>query len=151
MRPMQLTSPAFEHDARIPRRYTCRGEDVSPPLEVAGVPEETRALVLIVEDPDVPVPFLTWTHWLEFDIEPGSTIEEGAAGTVGVAGRNSSRALGYRGPCPPWGTHRYHFRLYALDAPLGLPEGASKRAVRRAMRGRVLAETVLTGIASRRD
>lgn len=107
--------------------------------------------MLIVEDPDVPVPFLTWTHWLEFDIAPGASIEEGAAGSIGVAGRNNSRALGYRGPCPPWGTHRYHFRLYALDAPLGLPEGASKRAVQRAMRGHVLAETVLTGIASRRD
>ena len=81
---MRLTSPAFEHGERIPRRYTCRGEDVSPPLDVAEAPEETRAFVLIVEDPDVPIPFLTWTHWLEFDIVPGAAIEEAAAGSVGV-------------------------------------------------------------------
>ena len=114
------------------------------------MPGGALALALIVEDPDVPIPFLTWTHWVEFDIMPGQLIGEGAAGSAGVAGRSSFRSLGYHGPCPPWGTHRYHFRLYALDAALGLPEGASKRAVRRAMRGHVLAETVLTGTASRR-
>lgn len=139
---MDLTSPAFDHEAAIPARYSCDGEDVSPELRIAAVPRNAATLVLIMDDPDAPVG--TWDHWVAYDFEPRGTIPEDV-GDLGTAGLNSWKQTGYGGPCPPSGTHRYFFRILALDAPLGLDEGADKETVLVASEGHVLAEAVLMG------
>lgn len=139
---MRLTSSAFESEGPVPRRHTCDGQDVSPPLSVADIPEGTESLVLIVDDPDAPGG--TWDHWVAYDIPVTSQIEA-AVGALGTAGRNSWGGAGYRGPCPPRGTHRYVFTVYALDTRLGLAEGADKARVLHALQGHVLAEASLTG------
>ena len=146
---IELTSSAFFEGQMIPRRHTCDGEDVSPPLAWSGVPEKTRSLALICDDPDAPVG--TWDHWVLFNIPADAnglaeavaaepTLENGA-----VNGSNSWGRLGYGGPCPPGGTHRYFFYLFALDCRLELESGATKSQLRRAMEGRVLAEGRLMG------
>lgn len=142
---MRLTAPAFAHETPIPAKFSCHGEDVSPELHIAGIPEGAAVLALIMDDPDAPAG--TWDHWVAFDIDPVSIIPEDV-GELGIGGSNSWRRLGYGGPCPPSGTHRYFFRLFALDAPLRLPEGATKADVLDAMDGRVLAEAVLMGTFS---
>lgn len=139
---MELTSSAFRHETRIPSKYTCDGDDVSPPLEVADVPPGTEMLALVVDDPDAPSG--TWDHWIAYDIPVGDAIPEGVA-ALGTAGRNSWGRSGYGGPCPPSGTHRYFFTVYALDTRLGLAAGASKAALLEAMEGHVLAEATLMG------
>lgn len=144
---MELTSTAFEHNDAIPEKYSCDGDDVSPQLSIAGTPDGTKTLVLIMDDPDAPVG--TWDHWIEFDIPATTaTVREGA-GLVGTPGNNSWGRTGYGGPCPPGGTHRYFFKLYALDRALNLPEGSSKQAVEAAMAGHVLANAELIGLYSR--
>lgn len=142
---MEVTS-AFEDQQPIPRVYGCDGDDTSPPLSVAGIPEGSRTLALIVDDPDAPSG--TFDHWVAFDIPPSADIPEGV-GELGTAGVNSSGSLGYTGPCPPSGTHRYFFRLYALDTELGLAEGATKQEVRDAAEGHVLARGTLMGTYQR--
>lgn len=152
-----LTSPAFTHDARIPKQYTGEGTDLSPPLEWAATPEATKAFALICDDPDAPRG--TWDHWLIWSIPADRRkLAEGVARTetlpeLGGArqGRNSWPKIGYNGPMPPpgHGTHHYHFVLYALDAPLDLAPGAAKAALQKAMKGRVLAEARLMGTYSR--
>lgn len=146
---MTLFSPAFSAGELIPAKYTCDGEDVSPALEWADPPEGTRSFALIVDDPDAPSGL--FLHWLIWNI-PGS--EKGMADRVGDAdgsasgglqGRNGFGKLGYGGPCPPGGTHRYFFRLYALDTILDAPAGATRERVERAMQGHVLAEAELMG------
>jgi hypothetical protein len=144
---MRLSSPAFGNGEAIPSRFTCDGADVSPALEIADLPEGTACLALIVDDPDAPVG--TWDHWVAYDIPVATAIPEGVK-ALGTAGRNSWRKTGYGGPCPPFGEHRYFFRVYALDRPLGLHPGASKKQVLEAMRGRVLAEASLLGRYTRR-
>ncbi|MCU0280613.1 MAG: YbhB/YbcL family Raf kinase inhibitor-like protein [Acidimicrobiia bacterium] len=144
---MRLTSPAFADGAAIPLRFTCDGADLSPALEIADLPEGTACLALIMDDPDAPIG--TWDHWVAYDIPVAASIPEGIK-ALGIAGRNSWRKTGYGGPCPPFGEHRYFFRLYALGAPLGLLPGASKKQVLEAMRGRVLAEASLLGRYTRR-
>lgn len=146
----RLSSTAFEHEGGIPVRYTCDGEDLSPPLLWEGVPEGTLSLALIMDDPDAPMG--TWVHWVVYDLPAAmSGLEEGVPPEPdlpggGRHGTNSWRRLGYGGPCPPGGTHRYFFKLYALDVEeLGLPAGASKEEVLRAMEGHVLAEATLMG------
>ena len=122
-----LSSPAFEHEGRIPRRYTCEGEDLSPPLTWSDPPDGTAALALIVEDPDAPdpaAPKMTWSHWVLYDIPADArSLAEGAGNDVRPLGArdglNDWRRPGWGGPCPPVGRHRYFFRLYALDAKLG--------------------------------
>jgi len=142
---MELTSE-FSDGGPIPLVYTCDGQEVSPPLTIEGIPECTESLVLIVDDPDAPSG--TFDHWVAFDIDPTDEIPEGVE-ELGVAGRNSTGGLGYVGPCPPSGTHRYFFRVYALDTRLGLPEGASKAEVLEAVRDHVLAEATLMGTYAR--
>lgn len=144
-----LRSSAFEHNARIPEKYTCDGEDVSPPLSWDVPPDGTESFALIVDDPDAPVG--TWVHWVLFDL-PGSarTLPEGVPARERLDdgsrhGRNSWGRLGYGGPCPPGGVHRYFFKLYALDTALGLAPGATKEQVVRAIEGHVLAEAILMG------
>jgi Raf kinase inhibitor-like YbhB/YbcL family protein len=146
---MKITSPAFQNEGMIPSKYTCDGQDVSPALEWTGVPENTTGLVLIADDPDAPMG--TWVHWVLFNIPPTVTgLPEGAgAETIfsdgTQSGTSSFKRLGYGGPCPPSGTHRYYFKVYALDAKLDLASGASKQDVVRAMKGHVLAQGELMG------
>lgn len=139
---MQLTSRAFGHNETIPRKHTCQGEDVSPELTIAAVPEGTRSLALIVEDPDAPG--RTFDHWIVYDI-PADTGTIGEGGAPGTAGRNDFGNTAYGGPCPPSGTHRYFFRLYALDTRLDWPEGRSKHDLQEAMADHILDQAELVG------
>jgi Raf kinase inhibitor-like YbhB/YbcL family protein len=143
---MELSSPAFSPNGPIPARYTCDGADVSPELRVEGIPEGAAALVLIMDDPDAPG--RTWDHWVAYDIEPVERIEQGV-GNVGTGGVNSWKKTGYGGPCPPSGTHRYFFKVLALDEVLGLGEGEDKATVLAATVGHVLAEATLMGTYAR--
>jgi Raf kinase inhibitor-like YbhB/YbcL family protein len=139
---MQLTSPAFENNAAIPRKYTCQGEDVSPELAVTGVPDGAQSLALIVEDPDAPG--RTFDHWIVYDI-PADTGTIGEGAQPGTAGRNDFGKTAYGGPCPPSGTHRYFFKLYALDTRLDWPEGRSKHDLQNAMADHILDQVELVG------
>lgn len=134
---IQVTSSAFAEGETIPRRHTCDGEDFSPPLNWSAIPEGTASLALIVDDPDAPRG--DWVHWVLVDLPPELTgLPEGAQG-VGIDGRNDFGRQGYGGPCPPKGsTHRYFFKVYALDQALGLKSGATKRDVEKAMQGHIL-------------
>lgn len=140
---MMVRSPAFIHEERIPSKYTCDGEDVLPPLAIDRVPQDTVSLALIVDDPDAPLG--TWDHLVVFNITPRTTrIGEGEI-PEGVQGINSWGILGYGGPCPPQGEHRYLFQVYALDTTLSLPQGCTKHEVCHAMEGHVLEKATLMG------
>ena len=145
--PIQITSAAFEEGTTIPVKYTCDGEDISPPLAWSGVPDGTKSLVLITDDPDAPVG--TWVHWVLFNL-PADTnsLPEGVQG-VGTDGNNSWRRPGYGGPCPPSGTHRYFFKLYALDTALEVEPGMTKQDLLDAMQGHILAIGQLMGTFTR--
>lgn len=145
---MKLTSPAFANNGAIPPEFTCDGSGSSPPLIISEVPPNAKSLALIMDDPDAPAG--TWDHWIVFNI-PSSTnkIAKGAE-PEGIGGRNSWGRAGYGGPCPPSGTHRYFFKLYALDTELSLPEGATKSSLERAMGGHVISKTELIGTYKRR-
>lgn len=146
---MKLESPAFNANGAIPAKYTCKGENISPALHWDAPPEKTRSLTLIMDDPDAPGG--TFVHWVLYDlpsdvrelpeaIDPNPILMQG-----GTQGKNGFRHYGYGGPCPPGGTHRYFFKLYALDTLLDLPPGASKQEVLAAMQGHVLAGAELMG------
>ncbi len=146
---MQIKSSAFKNGARIPAKHTCDGVDVSPRLEWGKLPAGTKYLALICDDPDAPMG--TWVHWVLYDV-PASAgglpeklppLKELADGTK--QGMNDFRAIGYGGPCPPSGEHRYFFKLYALDGPTGLKPGATKAQLLAAMKGHILAEAELMG------
>jgi Raf kinase inhibitor-like YbhB/YbcL family protein len=139
---MKITSPAFDHNTMIPKKYTCQGKDVSPPLAISGIPEGTVSLALINDDPDAPMG--TWDHWVIWNIKPVEEILENTA--PGIQGRNSGGTNDYGGPCPPSGTHRYFFKLYALDSTLELKEGATKAKLETAMKGHILAQAELIGL-----
>lgn len=146
---MNLESAAFEYDEKIPPKYTCDGENVSPPLAISGVPENAKSLVLIMDDPDVPKdlrPDGMWDHWLVWNIPPGTTeITEGTS-PAGVIGKNTGGRVGYAGPCPPDREHRYFFKLYALDSMVNLPaETAAKKDLEQAMEGRIIEQAELMG------
>ena len=151
--PLAITSPAFEHSQPIPQRYTCEGDDISPPLDWSGIPEGTKSLALLVEDPDAPDPARpkrVWVHWVLYDLPAGSSgLPEGAGGEnlpKGChEGLNDWKKLGYGGPCPPIGRHRYFHRLYALDCVLGDLGPLTKRALLAKIEGHVLAEAELVG------
>ncbi|MBN2406924.1 MAG: YbhB/YbcL family Raf kinase inhibitor-like protein [Elusimicrobia bacterium] len=140
---MQIKSTAFGYGERIPSRYTADGKDVSPPLEIDGVPEGTRSLVLISDDPDA---YGVWDHWILFNIPADTRVIPEDVQNMGVQGTNSWGGLNYGGPAPPSGTHRYFFRLYALELELELEEGASRGDIIREIDGHVLdkAETMGT-------
>jgi Raf kinase inhibitor-like YbhB/YbcL family protein len=146
---IQITSSAFEDGGMIPRSYTCDAKDVSPDLAWTGVPEGTKTLVLICDDPDAPVG--TWVHWVLFNIPAGETglaakiAPDAILGNGARHGTNDFGRLGYGGPCPPGGTHRYFFKLYALDIELDLDSGATKAQVEEDMQGHILAEGQLMG------
>ena len=146
---LSLTSPAFQGGSAIPRKYTCNGENVSPPLTWDRTPGETRSLALIVDDPDAPGK--TWVHWVLFNLPPGTArLDEGIPKkdrlpNGAVQGRNDFGDTGYGGPCPPKGSHRYFFRLYALDRQLDLTSSATKADALKAMQGHILAQGELMG------
>ena len=151
MIPMNLTSPAFNRDGKIPRKYTCDGENINPPLKIEKVPANSQSLVLIMDDPDIPdfvkqkYNIQMWDHWVVFNIPPATKeIKEGENPTE-VLGKNTGGKNGYGGPCPPDREHRYFFKLYALDMQLKLSEGATKAQVEEAMEGHILTQTELVG------
>jgi Raf kinase inhibitor-like YbhB/YbcL family protein len=145
MEKLTITSSVFKNKGVIPAKYTCDGEDVNPHLSFEGVPEETESLVLIVDDPDAPMG--TWDHWVVWDIPPTKRIEENSV--PGTEGLNDFGKHSYGGPCPPSGTHRYFFKVYALDAKLDLPSNSRKRNVEKAMDGHILAKGEIIGLYSR--
>src|SRR3989442_981117 len=123
---MKLSSPAFNEGGLIPSKFTCDGENVSLPLEWEDVPAQAKSLALIVDDPDAPSGL--FVHWLVIDISPGNHgLSEGTGATGATQGINGFGKIGYGGPCPPSGTHRYYFHLYALDTELHLPSGVSRQ------------------------
>ena len=138
---MELTSSAFVHNDAIPSEFTCDGADVSPPLTISDVPKNAKSLVLIMDDPDAPVG--TWDHWVVFNMAPSTKQIAKGAEPEGIAGKNSWGRTGYGGPCPPSGTHRYFFKLYALDTELNLPEGSNKRDLEMAMQGHIIEKAEL--------
>ncbi|MDH7517653.1 MAG: YbhB/YbcL family Raf kinase inhibitor-like protein [Candidatus Thermoplasmatota archaeon] len=146
-RNMKLFSSAFRDGETIPSKYTCDGSDVSPPLSFSDVPENTKSLALIMDDPDAPMG--TWIHWLVWNIPVNKTVIEENEGLKFPQGLNDFGKIGYGGPCPPSGTHRYYFKLYALDTMLNLNEGAKKEQLVSAMSGHIIEETQLMGKYSR--
>lgn len=157
--PFTLTSPAFAHGASIPARYTCDGDNFSPPLEWSAPPEGTRSLVLIVDDPDAPdpaAPKMRFVHWVLMNLPPRSGgLPEGGSSKLPPGtreGMTDFRRTGWGGPCPPIGRHRYVFTLYALVRPLELPPAPppTRDQVLRAMEGQVLARAELIGTYARR-
>jgi len=145
MKELSVSSSAFENNKLIPAKYTCDGANVNPPLTIEGVPDGAKSLVLIVDDPDAPMG--TFDHWVVWNIPPTSKIEENAVpGTEGV---NDYRKRSYGGPCPPYGTHRYFFKVYALDTKLDLSPNSRKKDVEKAMQGHVLAKGELIGLYRR--
>ena len=146
---MTLTSSAFAHEGDIPARHACDGADLSPPLAFSGVPQGTASLVVICDDPDAPAG--VWDHFILFNLSPATPgLPEGLPEAPNypdgsLSGRNSWGRFGYGGPCPPQGTHRYFFTLYALDAMLPLAAGAGKKEVLQAAKGHILAAATLMG------
>ena len=145
---MKITSSAFQEGGNIPSKFTCDGSDTSPPLQITGVPSEAKSLVLIADDPDAPSGL--FTHWLVWNIPPQTnSIAEGSA-PKGVQGTNDFGKSGYKGPCPPPGTHRYSFKIFALDRELDLRAGAKRSQVDAAMKGHVIAQGELVGRYARK-
>ncbi len=134
MNKLVVTSPAFENNKSIPRMYTCDGEDVNPPLNIKALPEGTKSLVVIVDDPDAPMG--TWEHWNVWNIAPTNKINENSI--PGTEGLNDFGKHSYGGPCPPSGVHRYFFKVYALDTELSLPINSRKKDIEKALSKHVL-------------
>lgn len=139
---LQITSPAFGHNQMIPRKYTCQGEDINPPLAITGIPAGTKSLVLIMDDPDAPGG--NWDHWLVYNIAPTPEIKENSV--PGTQTRNDFGKVDYGGPCPPSGTHRYFFKLYALSATLDFSRPPLKKELESAVQKHLLGEAVLVGL-----
>ena len=142
---MQLTSPDFENGTLIPKKFTCDGDDINPTLFIENIPAETKSLALIVDDPDAPIG--TWVHWVVYGIPVVSRIDEDSV--PGTQGKNDFGRGDYGGPCPPSGTHRYFFKIYALDTELALGEEADKEAVEQAMQGHIVSYAELIGLYKR--
>ncbi len=146
MKELTIKSPAFERNSPIPKKYSCDGEEMNPPLTVEGVPKESKSLALIVDDPDAP--HGTFDHWVVWDISPATTkiAEHSVPGTEGL---NGARQKGFMGPCPPSGTHRYFFKVYALDKELKLGPKTTKRELEKAIENHILAKGELIGLYKR--
>ncbi|MCL1977785.1 MAG: YbhB/YbcL family Raf kinase inhibitor-like protein [Candidatus Bathyarchaeota archaeon] len=138
-----IKSPAFEANQKIPKKYTCEGDGINPPLTIEGIPNQTKSLALIFDDPDAVNG--VFNHWIMWNI-PASTakIEENSAS--GIEGVNSGHRKGYYPPCPPSGSHRYIFKIYALNQTINLPESTKKPALQKAIHDHILAEGELVGI-----
>ena len=148
-----LKSTACAHKEAIPAKYTCEGEDLSPPLKWEGLPEHTRSLVLIVDDPDAPdprAPRMTWVHWVLYNLPPDATglpegLKSGSLPAGTAEGLNDGKRPGYGGPCPPIGRHRYFHKLYALDTVLKEMHNPTKSQVEAAMQGHIISKATLVG------
>ncbi len=139
---MKLTSPEFKNNEHIPKRFTCQGDDINPELTIEGIPEGAKSLALIMDDPDAPMG--TWVHWVVYNIPIASKIEEDS-----IPGEQLINDFGrkdYGGPCPPSGTHRYFFKIYALDEELDLEVGVKKEALEKAIEGHILEKAELKGL-----
>jgi Raf kinase inhibitor-like YbhB/YbcL family protein len=138
---LTVTSPAFKKKGGIPLKHTCVGENVSPELQIGNIPKEAKSLALVMDDPDAPNG--TFDHWVMWNIPVSEKIAENSGpGTQGLNGKKENK---YYGPCPPKGTHHYHFKVYALDGQLSLPEKTDKAALMKAMEGHILASGELIG------
>jgi Raf kinase inhibitor-like YbhB/YbcL family protein len=146
MSQLTIKSSAFEHNKPMPKKYTCVGEDINPPLTIEGTPPKTKSLVLLMDDPDAVNGI--FDHWVVWNIPPSTTniAENTVPGTEGL---NSGREHGYYSPCPPSGTHRYFFKVYALDTELELSANSKKKDVEKAMQGHILAKGELIGLFHR--
>ena len=138
---LKIRSVAFSHGGHIPPRYTCEGENVNPPLEISDIPENTKSLALIVEDPDASRG--VYDHWIVWNIPPNEAIGENSRS--GISGKNSFGKEGNGGPCPPSGSHRYFFKVYALDRDLDIQAGSDKKTLQEAMKDHVLGSGELMG------
>jgi Raf kinase inhibitor-like YbhB/YbcL family protein len=146
---MKITSSAFQDGGNIPSKFTCDGSDRSPALRIEQTPVEAKSLALIVDDPDAPSRL--FTHWIAWNIDPkANDIAEGGAPSGAVQGKNDFGKAGYGGPCPPSGTHRYFFKIFALDRHLDLPAGAKRAQLDAAMKGHIIAQGELMGRYSRK-
>lgn len=149
MNNLSLSSPAFQHNSHIPAKYTCDGTDVNPPLVVANSAPGARSLALIVDDPDAPRG--TWVHWVVWNISPDTReIKEHTVPSGASEGMNDFRKRSYGGPCPPSGTHRYFFKLYALDTTLALGSSTTKADLEQAMKGHILVQAEFVGLYARK-
>ena len=149
---MLITSPSFKHDASVPKKFTCDGGDINPELQIQNIPEGAASLALIMHDPDAPRPG-GFTHWVVWNINPRTTVIKEESVPPGAAlGLNGARAAHYAGPCPPpgHGIHHYHFKLYALDVVLDLPQTTGFAELEAAMAGHMLAEAELIGTYERK-
>lgn len=150
---MQISSPSFKHHEAIPSAYTCDGANINPALIISEVPSQTKSLVLIMDDPDVPK-FVRedglWVHWLVWNINPSTTLIPENTDPIGVVGVNTRGLNTYGGPCPPDKEHRYFFKLYALDVILDLAATADKKQLEQAMQGHIIEQTELIGVYSRK-
>ena len=139
---MKITSISFENKGKIPSKYTCQGDNINPELELSEIPKAAKSLVLVVDDPDAVGG--VWVHWVVFNIPVISKIEENSV--PGMQGLNSFQILDWDGPCPPSGTHRYFFKIYALDQMLDLDEGVSLKDLEEAMKNHILDNAQLIGL-----
>jgi Raf kinase inhibitor-like YbhB/YbcL family protein len=146
MKELTVKSPAFDFNRPIPKKYSCDGESINPPLTIENIPKEARSLALIMDDPDAPGG--TFDHWVVWDIS-ASTTKIGEHSVPGKEGLNGMRKPGYTGPCPPSGTHRYFFKVYALNAELNLSPKTTKRDLEKAMANHIIAKGELIGLYHR--
>ncbi len=145
MNELTVRSSAFEHNKLIPSKYTCDGANVNPPLKIEGMPEKTKSLAIIMEDPDAPAGL--FIHWIAWNIPSDGIVKENAS--PGAEGLNTAKKRGYHGPCPPSGTHRYIFKVYALDTMLNLGSFSEKENLENAMGSHVVAQGELIGLYRR--
>ncbi len=145
-KPLLITSAVFTSMKPIPSRYTCEGADINPPIDIEGIPDKAHSLVLIVDDPDAPGKI--WVHWLVWNIPITHHIKENSV--PGEQGWNDFKRITWGGPCPPSGTHRYFFKVYALDSLLELPSTTTKKQLEQAMGDRILAYGELVGLYQRK-
>jgi len=145
MSALKISSPVFENNGNIPAKYTCTGKDVNPPLLIENVPAKAKSLALIVDDPDAPAG--TWVHWVMWNISPGTgEIKENSVPAGAMQGLNDFRRHDYGGPCPPSGTHRYFFKLYAVDTVLNLNPNSRKTDIEKAMQGHIIGQAQIVGL-----
>lgn len=141
---MKLTSPDFENNQNIPKKYTCLGENINPTLKIDNIPKNTKTLALIMDDPDAPRG--TWVHWVMWNIPILTELKEDSVPNESIQGLNSANQTNYMGPCPPSGTHRYFFKIYALDTELELDKTSTKQDLEQAMQNHILDKAELIGL-----
>src|SRR4030095_4782705 len=144
---LQVSSSAFKDNGVIPVKYTCEGENINPAISVQNIPQQTKSLALILDDPDAPNG--GFNHWIMWNIDPSATINENSA--PGTQGKNGAGKISYTGPCPPSGTHHYHFKVYALDTKLDLESGADKTQLENAIKGHIVVSGELIGLYKKRS